>query len=119
MLSGKRLLVLGTSVHVQLVHRANGSTAETDLDAVAAGLQHEGILFQGNNAAHDAADGGHLIADLDGVAHFRFLLLLLFLRTVHEKEHTAQDHQHKYERYDLEVFLGGCRKCNEGYGCNE
>ena len=59
----------GRIVHVQLFHRANGGLGEADLDAVTAGLQDEGIVLDGDHAADDAADGGHLIPDLQAVAH--------------------------------------------------
>src|SRR5699024_6528781 len=77
-------------VHVQLLHRADGGLGEADLDAVAAGLEDKGVVLDGDDAADDAADGGHLITDLEAVAHRCVLFLLLLLGTVDHE--VKQDH---------------------------
>src|SRR5699024_11074314 len=82
----------GRIVHVQLFHRADGGLGEADLDAVTAGLQTAGVVLDGDQAADDAADGGHLIPDLQAVAHCCVLLLLLFLGTV---DHEVQQDHHQ------------------------
>ena len=99
--------LLGRSLsgfHVQLFDGLDRSTAETDLGAVAAGLQNEGVLLDGDHAANDTADGGDLIADLQRIAHLGLFLLLLLLGPVNEQPHE----QHHDQDHDERAIEGNC-----------
>ena len=103
----KKLLLVRLAfslVHVQLLDRADGSLGKADLHTVCTGLQHEGIVLDGNNAADHTTDGGDLIADLQTAAHSGILLFLLLLRTV---DHEVQQDQHQCQREEqADIALG-------------
>ena len=63
---------------------------DLDADAVCAGLDDDAVFLHGTNGAQDAADGGHIIADLQAVAQFFRCLLLLVLRTDEQGELVAR-----------------------------
>src|SRR5699024_412069 len=98
--------------HVQLLHRSNGRTAEADLDAVAAGLQDEGILLDGGHTADHATDGGDLVADLDGITHGSIFLVLTLLRQVDDQIHEHDEDDHGKDKADTAARRGSFHKLN-------
>ena len=59
------------------------------------GCNDAGFVFDADNLADDAADGGHLVANGQRVAHLVVLLFLLLLRTNADKiEHSHHQNQH-------------------------
>ena len=70
---------------------------ELDADAVSAGLQDELVLLDIDNNTGDTADGGDIIAGLDGRAHLLCFLLALVLGTDQHEVHQAHHHdQHDH-----------------------
>lgn len=88
---GLGLLVLG-------VIGRNGPFGQFHTDLILAGLHDDVILLNVDDDAAEAANGGNVVAHLQGVAHFLRLLLLLVLRTdhqeIHQGEHSHQHNQH-------------------------
>ena len=105
-LDGGRLAVL---TGIQLFYAGNGRTAETDLGAVAAGFDDQRIVLVGNGAddAHNAADGGDLIADFDRIAHSSVLFILTLLGQVHQNDHKDQQDHNGQEADDHLGSAGG------------
>ena len=77
--------------------RADRPAVEANLHAVGAGLNGDDIILDIAYASNDAADGGHNIADLQRVAHLRFRLISLTLRT---DEHEVENRNHQDQRKD-------------------
>jgi hypothetical protein len=86
---------LGGRVQVQLLHCADCRLCKAQLYAVTAGFENERIVFDGDNAADNAADRRHLIADLEIVAHFRIALFLLLLGAI---DHKVEQNDHQAKR---------------------
>ena len=96
-------------IGVQLLHAGNGGAAETNLGAVTAGLQNDGVVLLGDGTddADDTADGRNLIADFDGAAHSGVLLVLALLRQIDQNEHEDDDQDHRQQRKQGLGHAGG------------
>ena len=80
------------------VYAADRGLEEADLGARLAGLDRDGIVLDGDDLADDTADGGDLVADGKGITHVLRFLLLLLLRTDHQKIED-RDHRDQHDRH--------------------
>lgn len=102
------------------IYAANGTFEDANLGAIMTGLDHNGLFFDADDFADDAADGGNLISDHQLVAHlvdFFFLLLLgTYCNEIKNKEEDDNHADGGNPAGRAAGFRGACEKCDHLFG---
>ena len=99
--------------HRQLFDFLDSPSLKPDAVALVAGLKNDGIVLECNDPADNAADGGNAVTDLQSTAHILQLLVLLLLRTDHEKIHDENYESKRQDQRDQapDSICGSCISC--------
>ena len=116
------LLLLQGSVDRVLslnVNAADGSLKNTDLGAVAAGLDNAGLFLDTYDLADDTADRGNLVTNLKVVTHNCDFLFLLSLTASAEEEYCNKRYDHDNSHDQTATVVASRRARCEQKSCIE
>ena len=107
------ILLLVDRVLSLYVNAADSALEDTDLGAVAAGLDNAGLVFDAYDLADNTADGGDLVANLEIVSHISNLFFLLLLRADSEEiENNYYNNEHSNgDKSASKIAAGKSGKC--------